>query len=573
MRIFTSILSIALSAVCCLAAIPQKEQVKMRSHKWEATQTGAQKVAEDFKRVKHFSKVTPAFAPTEDESDIIVKEVINEDFSLFTAGADGAPDTNRLDDAETAAIDDKYFNTPGWFGFDVYQAGGAAYLGMNEETYETGMLITPQSDFSGYVTITMRAKSVDSNGDWLDFNLVSVDMGMEVLYGDFFYIGSDWTDVEFTTPNGINNAHIYLFAETYGVYIDDLKISTQVLPTPTLLDETNITENSFTANWTEVRGTEYYELDVYAHHKAEKAETYNLFATNFDKIESTGTEESPEVLDDWDSYMLNDYTDYTGWFVYLPVMIDGAFGVSGRYTYDYEMGFIASPDYDLSHNDGKVTIKGKFYGESGEKAVLTLYSVMEDGYWDVADTKAIDFEGGWTNVEMELVGGSTQSSLEITYVGYNNMLIDDLVVSQNLAEGDEMLLPIKIYEPVETSQKVDVAELFLNDKICYRLCGFKNIYFYDEEYDEYWLTGALMSDYTDVRYVTLAPAGVEGINANSEVSVYFSNNQLQVVGADNAQVEVYAINGTRLSADTAFEKGVYIVKVGNNVVKTINSGK
>lgn len=569
MRNFTLILSIVLTSACCFAAMPKKEQVKMGSHKWEVTQ----KSQEDFKRVKHFTKDRPAYAVAEDETDIILKEVVNEDFSLFTAGADGAPDTNRLDNVETAAIDDKYFHTPGWFGFDVYQAGGAAYLGVNEETSETGMLITPQSDLSGYVTITLRAKSTETNGDWLDFNLVSVDMGMEVLYGDFFYISNDWTEVEFTTPTGINNAHIYLFAEEFGVYIDDLKISTQILPTPTLLDETNITENGFTANWTEVRGTEYYELDLYAHHKAEANETFNFFSSNFDNIESTGTEEEPEVLEDWDSFMLNQYTDYTGWIIYLPVMLDGAIGLSGRYTADYEWGFLSSPDYDLSHNDGKVTVKGKFYAETGERAVLTLYSVTEEGYWDIADTKYVDFEGGWTDVEMELTGGTTQSSVEITYVGYENMYIDDLVVSQNLAAGDEIVLPIKVYEPTETSQDVTVAELFLNERICYRLCGFKNIYFYDEEYDEYWLTGALISDYTDLKYVTLAPAAVAGVNSDNEMYAYFSNNQLQVAGTDNEEVEVYSINGTRLSSNATFEKGVYIVKVGNNVVKAINDGK
>ena len=72
--------------------------------------------------------------------EITLTTILTEDFSKFTAGSEETPDATRLEDTETGIISDEYFNTPGWMGFEVYQAGGCAFLDLNGET---GMLITP----------------------------------------------------------------------------------------------------------------------------------------------------------------------------------------------------------------------------------------------------------------------------------------------------------------------------------------------------------------------------------------------------------------------------------------------
>ena len=58
-----------------------------------------------------------------DRGGITETTLLSEDFSKFTAGTDTEPDYVRLDDAD-GNISDEYFNTPGWKGSEVYQAGG-----------------------------------------------------------------------------------------------------------------------------------------------------------------------------------------------------------------------------------------------------------------------------------------------------------------------------------------------------------------------------------------------------------------------------------------------------------------
>lgn len=102
--------------------------------------------------------------PCADGEGLVATTILAEDFSKFTAGSESAHDATRLDDAD-GFIDDKYFNTPGWVGLEVYQAGGMAYLGYSTEFEATGLLSTPLLDTKGAVTIKVRVRSLGEEGD------------------------------------------------------------------------------------------------------------------------------------------------------------------------------------------------------------------------------------------------------------------------------------------------------------------------------------------------------------------------------------------------------------------------
>ena len=187
--------------------------------------------------------------PNHTRDGITKTTILSEDFSKFTAGTDSEPDHIRLDNAETGVISDEYFNTSGWKGNEVYQAGGCAYLSFSEEYQETGIIITPTINTSGAIYINCRMRTVDPAGDIVGYNIVDENMELLDANVDFFKVTNEWTNISWFTSAGAENSRIYIYSYSKNVFIDDIEIVSVQLPTPTLLEETNISKNSFTANF------------------------------------------------------------------------------------------------------------------------------------------------------------------------------------------------------------------------------------------------------------------------------------------------------------------------------------
>ena len=209
------------------------------------------------------------------DGGVVSTTIFSEDFSKFTAGSEDAPDATRLDDPTTAEIDDAYFNTPGWVGLEVYQAGGCAFIDFSSEYDDTGMLITPLVNTSGNITIKCRVKSVSAEGDLICYNII--DENSDALDLDYTYItGGEWVDIEFPSSYGEENSYVILFAMYDAIFIDDIEIVNHYIPAPTILPETNVTNSGFTANWSPVDGVDDYYFYLYAKHTAQIEETYSF---------------------------------------------------------------------------------------------------------------------------------------------------------------------------------------------------------------------------------------------------------------------------------------------------------
>lgn len=504
------------------------------------------------------------------DNAVVNTTLLTEDFSNFTAGSETEPDAVRLDDPETNEIDDTYFNTPGWSGLEVYQAGGCAFIDFSEDYGETGMIITPLLNTYGSITIKCRMKSTNSEGDYVGYNIASEDF--EALDSNIGYLLDDqWTEISWFTSYGGENTHIYLFAYEHGVYIDDIEIIHHYMPTPTILPETNVTENSFTANWEAIEDADDYNFFLYTEHTAATDETYNLYDFNFNDIVSDGTEDNPEEPEEVG-------TIYNAWYVYLHMYFNGGIGMSGSQS-EYGMyPYMTSPEIDLSSDDGKVTLSMKMKGLSGENVDIYLYSAPE-GYYDVVDLEEISLPNNeWNEYTIELEGGYENSIIEIMYYGLTSLLIDDLKVSQNLRAGE--IKSTLVQETLTSEPNIDIIikEDYQNDKTYYQLYGIKYMYTYDPFYDEYYMAGGITSDFTEPRYSPTNETGIIDMNALSPAYVYFNNGILNVFNPDNEMVSVYNINGvcvyskvTNGVVEHNLPKGIYVVKIGNKTIKAVNN--
>ena len=91
--------------------------------------------------------------------------VVSEDFNLWTKGSETAPHTEMEGGKERQFMIDKTITyQPGWTGNYIYQAGGCAYLKLNDDG-RAGHIQTPEMALYGEVKITFRAKILTGKQD------------------------------------------------------------------------------------------------------------------------------------------------------------------------------------------------------------------------------------------------------------------------------------------------------------------------------------------------------------------------------------------------------------------------
>lgn len=221
-------------------------------------------------------KVTPAPSRSEQTT---VNVLIDEDFSLFTAGSKEEPDGEYLGVAGEPYIDDALTHQPGWSTNYATQAGGSCAL----NTPIGGFINTPIGDYSGKITISFRAKRLSPNP-------VTATMGVLLLFNDIWNPDALWMDyarIYDTEVNGegeldedgwkqfsytydntysSNDTFIQLSAYYCQVLIDDVRVTvedTGDVAAPQVSPATDFTRDGFTAHWSDVRLADSYLFSLY----------------------------------------------------------------------------------------------------------------------------------------------------------------------------------------------------------------------------------------------------------------------------------------------------------------------
>ncbi len=226
---------------------------------------------------------TPAparLAPRYNSGEILEEiVVVDEDFSLFTAGTQEEPDEEFLGIPGEPYIDNELTKEPGWSTNYATQAGGACAL----NTPIGGFINTPIGDYSGKVSVSFRFKRLSPDP-------VSASMGVILAGGDIWYpevldmafvtIGEEeingegeldeegWKNFSCTFSNEYagNDGFIQLGAYYCQVLVDDIKVSIiddGSVAAPTVLPASDFTLTGFTAKWSEVRLADSYLFSLY----------------------------------------------------------------------------------------------------------------------------------------------------------------------------------------------------------------------------------------------------------------------------------------------------------------------
>ncbi len=199
--------------------------------------------------------------------------LVHEDFSRFSAGEYGNPDTRALCSFEGTYdemhIDPSLTSQPGWFGGNIYQAGGMCYMKSAADGSRGAVLDTPLNDYSGTVriVITVECPATAQNATWF---MTTVD------YGDYQSSDCDRASFEFniepgetqtltmTTTNRTGSSDGFIDFFCMGeLYVHDVEVGC----TPTILGNPQPLEPEYRPDgilfkWLPTRCAQDYRLNI-----------------------------------------------------------------------------------------------------------------------------------------------------------------------------------------------------------------------------------------------------------------------------------------------------------------------
>ena len=254
--------------------------------------------------------VTAIAAATQPGSTV----VLEEDFSLFTAGSEDMPDdVNIAPEVDyTYLVDTAYTHQPGWLGYYVFQAGGCAAL--KEYDYYGymygGYISTPEAELYGESTITFRARRAGCSPAAGDLDLALCDNTMGRLETKEFKLTTEWQDFSFTSNQAtFNNRNIFQFSTVGGtILIDDIKITRVRNRVPPVYANQPINKSTteFVASWerSTLPAIDGYLFSVWYKEMPEKEESGKI-SCDFESINLKADGQSIDVDDpnypnEWD---------------------------------------------------------------------------------------------------------------------------------------------------------------------------------------------------------------------------------------------------------------------------------
>lgn len=621
-------------------------------------------------------------APTIENADFTPEEIVvlSEDFSKWTAGSEGNPDATDI--AADSTTLQTYMQTPGWNGFLAYQAGGVAYLGLDEVGDDgPGTLLTPELNLAatgGAYKLKFRARSAnpmqetqalqtwtldnatgsiinargyDITSEWTecemdftgggnrsmillhgmqgmvyfdDFEVIAYDYGIgKPVVEDMALLSLDQISARWTKVENATSYHVALYDVDNGVYalpeydlqsadttcVIDFPIvagtyyrlevkatdgehlspagtlfgylTPDAVGTPEALPATDVTDESFTANWNAAPFAYGYEVNVTKHHIAQAdGEVLVLTDENFDLMPG-GTEEGPQTLVQL-NYM-DKYMQQPGWMVDLGLTgftsdDSGILGITNMMADWGIPGFLLSPTFDLSNGGGKVKVEFKAKSFLDD-AVLVLSLVNYEEGVPFPGYVGVSVGTEWQEFSYELEGGVNGCEIYIMVYdateGGDVIYLDDLKVSQTLNKDEYIAFPyrkVKTDEPSVLQAVIETPGKTAGSFFSYNVNGYFPVTIDPVYGDEIMYSEASEEVYVD------APDAVKAIDADKVAKAYVAGDELRIENPAGEPVYIYTVGGALIKADATgntvvtsrlTQKGVYIVRVGNQAVKVV----
>lgn len=339
---------------------------------------------------------------------------------------------------------------------------------------------------------------------------------------------------------------------------------------------------------------------------------YNYFATARRKAESDGafviTDEKftgwshPLYEDGWDYTKENPVDDKIA-SLYFPTDINQQ-GWYGSYfmiykdyiclcpffyeaTYHRDMAAWVSPEFDLSKDNGKISISMNLAGEydytfeNYPSCAVALFNWNEElgDYEQVELAYCRDLNFDWQKRSVEFTQGSSRSKIGFFAIGsYGDLYMDDILITQNYKAGETFDDPFyfstwqlaeQTWDP--TTFEFEVPERVLGNEIHQRAQAVRMHLDATGAYD-----GEKESGFAPYDLVVDTSNGVSLVESGIASNVSARQGEIIISNPEGKEVSVASIAGitTRLGRGEQISyrptaKGTYIVKIGSESVKII----
>ncbi len=388
----------------------------------------------------------------------------------------------------------------------------------------------------------------------------------EFLWIDHVLKGNEQTSCEVTDENFDPNVDYYYYVKARNDQFTSApsnEVEVFGVNRPIALEPSDVTTTSYVANWDCGPKCDFFRLEEFRHITAATDETdVVILEEHFDKVESAGTPEDPEVGEYTTGMVkLDDYTALSGWTASSYSFANGAIGGLAK-TDGYIAGSICTPEIDLSNNYGICKVKFRVYAEKGTHLVIA----------GSASSSAQEiFETGWYEDEIPVIQCGSKERLTFYSGEYEPFLLDYVIITQDLKAGDEISIRTK--------------DIVINDKNA-RSYTVNDVAF-GEDYDlGYTVTGNRYY-HDETKYVHVSPRSeimwiekpigdaVEEIFVNDSLRLISTEGGIEFGLSEPANVKVYGIDGL-LVADVDAASGrnfinlpsaIYIMSVNGTRIK------
>lgn len=346
---------------------------------------------------------------------------------------------------------------------------------------------------------------------------------------------------------------------------------------PTALPATNITANSYTANWTSHKKVDFYRVDQLQQTVIDKdTKDYVMLDEDFSKVTSSFTEADLldgfyEADDRTSGYMpLDDITHIAGWNASSTVRVNGWLGGNeAKQGSGTIAGAIVTPTIDLSHNEGACNISLRVWGSEGDWLIIQGSNP--------ASLATIEFPKGGGIVEKTITMPLCTSKEQLTFYSnnYKVFLIDYIKITQDVKAGDKVttITGSVLTEDADTKSMVMTNPGFSDGHdVLYRVTAMR--YDKDSQESHKYYSTSTPSDLMLVKNPN--PSGIGSVEAAAE-NVAGVEGGIVVTAANATTVNVFNLSGQLVAskacgnghAFVSVAPGVYVVKTNSTAAKVV----
>ena len=351
-------------------------------------------------------------------------------------------------------------------------------------------------------------------------------------------------------------------------------------------------EFTFTSSWEEVASAQVYDYSVWHKRMAWYDHNFTVTEEDFTGLQDAEGNLSEFTIENpsWSCYGMLPLKPLKqpGWVGRCVMPFAGFVALDGwQHIVAKQDAYIASPELDLSKDNGKLHVTVDLFGRVGgwfdpiaqeqhdnlqTKGAVSLYNYNEaTGQFEQAEYVTFDdVTTQWNTFECDLTKGSSRSFIVIEAIeGPDHLYIDDLKITQNYKKGDYLIEPC-IYEYWWQNTDYDaVLPASVEGEEIYEKVVAQKIN---------PVIGQPVFSNTVEQKIGQAgelPAGIKDAAIAGKL-ISYENGAININNVNGEAITVYTVDGKQVYTNNTgatnvvvriAEKGIYMVKVGEKTIK------